>query len=136
MNKCIKSLQSARFILERGVINDSEGDDQPCVMDNMMQIKTIITYARPYEICLLYEDVGEEAPVSVPAKLLLILHDRFLQTEHKHQPGINIVTPFLLSMYIDRLEAYVIELVHLSSFEPHFIDWIERENRFSNYMIN
>ncbi|HUZ60294.1 MAG TPA: tagaturonate reductase [Hanamia sp.] len=99
-------------------------------------LKVIISNTSEVGIQLINDDIHQYPPVSFPGKLLAFLYERFIAFKGSKDSGFVIVPTELISENAKKLEAIVLELAHLNSLEPKFIEWIETNNYFCNSLVD
>jgi tagaturonate reductase len=99
-------------------------------------LKIIISNTTEAGIRLLNEDVSLYPPTSFPGKLLAFLYARFKAFQGDEESGFVIIPTELILDNGKKLEAIVLELAHLNSLEPEFIEWIEKCNFFCNSLVD
>jgi tagaturonate reductase len=99
-------------------------------------LKIIISNTTEAGIRMLTEDVSHYPPTSFPGKLLAFLYERFKVFNGNEESGFVIIPTELISDNAKKLEAIVLELAHLNSLEPEFIEWIEKCNFFCNSLVD
>jgi len=96
----------------------------------------IISNTTEAGIELVHDDIRRHPPVSYPGKLLAFLYERYKAFDGSRQCGMVIVPTELISDNGKKLESIVLELAHLNGLEENFIDWLERNNRFCNSLVD
>src|SRR6185437_1767652 len=99
-------------------------------------LKIIISNTTESGIRLMSDDISHYPPVSFPGKLLAFLYERFKLFNGDDQSGFVIIPTELILDNAKKLEAIVLELAHLNSLEPEFIEWIEKSNFFCNSLVD
>ncbi len=99
-------------------------------------LKIIISNTTEVGIQLVKEDILSYPPTSFPGKLLAILYERFKVFNGSKDSGLVMVPTELILDNGKILEAIVLELAHLNSLEPEFIEWIEKCNFFCNSLVD
>ncbi|HEY5368267.1 MAG TPA: tagaturonate reductase [Hanamia sp.] len=99
-------------------------------------IQIIISNTTEAGIKLVNEDVNGYPPVSFPGKLLAFLYERFKVFKGDEKRGFVIIPTELILENGKKLETIVLELAHLNSLEPEFIEWIEKCNFFCNSLVD
>ena len=99
-------------------------------------LKIIISNTTESGIRLVSDDISHYPPVSFPGKLLAFLYERFKVFNGDEQRGFVIIPTELILENGKKLEAIILELAHLNSLEPEFIEWIEKCNFFCNSLVD
>ncbi|HEY5390888.1 MAG TPA: tagaturonate reductase, partial [Hanamia sp.] len=99
-------------------------------------LKIIISNTTESGIRLMSDDISHYPPVSFPGKLLAFLYERFKVFNGDEHSGFVIIPTELILDNGKKLEAIVLELAHLNSLEPEFIEWIEKCNFFCNSLVD
>lgn len=99
-------------------------------------LKIIISNTTESGIRLVSDDISHYPPVSFPGKLLAFLYERFKVFNGDKDSGFVIIPTELILDNGKKLEAIVLELAHLNSLEPEFIEWIEKCNFFCNSLVD
>ena len=99
-------------------------------------LKIIISNTTESGIRLVSDDISHYPPVSFPGKLLAFLYERFKVFNGDEQSGFVIIPTELILENGKKLEAIILELAHLNSLEPEFIEWIEKCNFFCNSLVD
>lgn len=105
-----------------------------CAHNKEMNI--IISNTTEAGIRLVSDDINRNPPVSFPGKLLAFLYERFKAFKGDEHTGFVVIPTELISDNGKKLEAIVLELAHLNSLEPEFIDWVEKCNFFCNSLVD
>lgn len=100
------------------------------------ELKIIISNTTESGIRLISDDISHYPPVSFPGKLLAFLYERFKVFNGDEQSGFVIIPTELILDNGKKLESIVLELAHLNSLEPEFIEWIEKCNFFCNSLVD
>jgi len=105
-----------------------------CAHNPDMQI--VISNTTEVGIELVNEDIQQNPPVSFPGKLLSFLYERYKAFNGSEQSGMIIVPTELISDNGKKLESIVFELAHLNELDEGFIDWLDKNNRFCNSLVD
>ena len=147
--------QDGLFTLcERGIV-DGEKFEKNCINSSISRVmvaqtdwkqilelaknkdlQIIISNTTEMGIRLINEDLRLYPPTSFPGKLLAFLYERFKVFEGDEESGFVIIPTELILDNAKKLEAIVLELAHLNSLEPEFIEWIEKCNFFCNSLVD
>ena len=99
-------------------------------------LQVIISNTTEVGIQLIKDNVRKLPPISFPGKLLAILYARYKAFKGSEDSGLVIVPTELIVDNAKKLEAIVLELAHLNKLEPAFMDWLERNNKFCNSLVD
>ncbi len=147
--------QDGLFTLcERGIV-DGEKFEKNCINSSISRVmvaqtdwkqilelaknkdlQIIISNTTEMGIRLINEDLRLYPPTSFPGKLLAFLYERFKVFEGDEESGFVIIPTELILDNAKKLEDIVLELAHLNSLEPEFIEWIEKCNFFCNSLVD
>lgn len=81
-------------------------------------------------------DVFAQPPVSYPAKMLALLHERFKHFKGDPNKGLSIICCELIENNATILKEIVLELAHENSLSPDFIWWINTSCSFCNSLVD
>ena len=82
------------------------------------------------------DDIFSAPPVSFPGKLLAILYKRFQVFKGDAAKGLVIIPTELIIDNGKKLESIILELAHLNSVDPAFMDWLENHNHFCSSLVD
>lgn len=100
------------------------------------ELQIVISNTTEVGIQLVQDNISDTPPTSFPGKLLVFLYARFKAFGGSKESGLVIVPTELISDNGSKLEAIVIELAHRNGLESDFIDWLEKDNRFCNSLVD
>lgn len=80
-----------------------------------------------------YEDAP---PISFPAKMTRLLHERWRHFEGKPEFGWQMIACELIDHNGDTLREIVLRHAHEWGLEPDFIAWVEKDNAFYNTLVD
>ncbi|MBE5938438.1 MAG: tagaturonate reductase [Lachnospiraceae bacterium] len=78
------------------------------------------------------ESITDKPPKSFPAKLTVLLHERF----KAGLPGFIILACELIDNNADFLKKYVMQYAKLWKLSDEFVQWIENDNHFCNTLVD
>ncbi len=141
---CIRGLQNGKKV-EEDIINASvsrvlSASDEwhevlACASNPAMEV--VISNTTEVGIALLKDDKIDAAPPkSFPGKLLAFLYKRFQVFNGDPSKGLVIVPTELIVGNGEKLESILLELAHLNSVGPSFMDWLEKSNHFCNSLVD
>lgn len=141
---CIRGVEDGNKV-EENIINGAisrvlSASDQwqevlSCAENPQMEI--VISNTTEVGIVLHPEDrVDALPPISFPGKLLAFLYKRFLFFKADPSKGMVIVPTELIPQNGKKLESIVLELAHLNSLEPSFINWLKTSNHFCDSLVD
>src|SRR6185312_14188487 len=99
-------------------------------------LKIIISNTTESGIRVVSDDISHYPPASFAGKLLAFVYERFKVCNGDEQSGFVIIPTELKLETGKNLEAIVLELAHLHSLEPEFIEWIGKCNFFCNSLVD
>jgi tagaturonate reductase len=116
----------------------SAAQDWDAILDiaRSPHLQVIISNTTEVGIQLVKDNVRKLPPVSFPGKLLAILYARYKAFKGSEDSGLVIIPTELIVDNGKKLEAIVLELAHLNKLEPPFMDWLERNNKFCNSLVD
>ncbi len=79
---------------------------------------------------------SDTPPVSYPAKMTVILHERYKKFKGAQDKGLLILPVELIEKNGETLKKCVLKYAYEWNFEPDFINWIENANYFSNTLVD
>jgi len=98
-------------------------------------LQLIVSNTTEVGIQLVNESINQNPPVSFPAKVLAVLHERF-KTLGAVDSGLVIVATELIPDNGKKLGSIVLELAKFNNLENDFILWLQDENRFCNSLVD
>ena len=141
---CIRGVETDKKI-EENIINSSISrvlsaneqwnDVLQCAANPDLEI--ILSNTTEVGITLMPDDsIQSSPPVSFPGKLLAFLYKRFQIFNGDPAKGLIIIPTELIIDNGKKLESIVLELAHLNSVDPVFMDWLENNNHFCNSLVD
>ncbi|RZL48401.1 MAG: tagaturonate reductase [Pedobacter sp.] len=98
-------------------------------------LQLIVSNTTEVGIQLVNESIEQNPPVSFPAKVLAVLHERY-KALGANNSGLIIVATELIPENGKKLGAIVLELAHHNNLSADFICWLQDENKFCNSLVD
>lgn len=98
-------------------------------------LQIIVSNTTEVGIQLVNESVNQNPPVSFPAKVLAVLHERY-KALGAASTGLVIIATELIPDNGKKLGSIVIELARFNNLESDFILWLQNENKFCNSLVD
>lgn len=141
---CVNGIESGETVEER-IINSSisrvlTAKDQweqvlACARNENIQL--VISNTTEVGITYVEEKIrSNEAPVSFPAKLLAVLHERFLHFKGNKENGMVIIPTELIIGNGAKLRSIVLQLAEYNKFSREFTDWLVFSNDFCDSLVD
>ncbi len=99
-------------------------------------IRIIISNTTEVGIQLVEESINNFPPESFPAKLLAVLHARYVSVKHTAGGGFVIIATELIPDNAKQLKRIILQLAHFNNLGNDFIHWLETENIFCNSLVD
>ena len=80
--------------------------------------------------------LDDQPPATFPAKLTRFLYERFRHFDGAADKGCVIIPTELIADNATQLRRFILDYAELWSLEAGFIDWIKRDNRFCNTLVD
>lgn len=77
-----------------------------------------------------------QCPSSFPAKMVALLHKRFLHFEGAPEKGLTIIPCELINHNAETLKSIVLQYANDWDLGKEFIDWVEEHNSFHNTLVD
>lgn len=141
---CIRGLDNGKKV-EQNIINNSvsrvlsagEQWQEILACASNPDLKIVISNTTEVGISLKADDnITSIPPVSFPGKLLAILYKRFQIFNGDPARGLVIIPTELIIDNGKKLESIILELAHLNSVDPAFMDWLENHNHFCSSLVD
>lgn len=100
------------------------------------ELKLIVSNTTEVGIQLVRESVQQQPPFSFPAKLLSVLHERYLALGETEDAGLVIIATELIPENGKKLEAIIYELAAFNQLSDNFISWSKANNIFCNSLVD
>lgn len=98
-------------------------------------LKLIVSNTTEIGIQLVNENINQNPPLSFPAKILAVLHERFKTLSGKDS-GLVIIATELIPDNGKKLGSIVLELAKFNNLSEDFILWLQNENTFCNSLVD
>ncbi|RZK12283.1 MAG: tagaturonate reductase, partial [Flavobacterium sp.] len=98
-------------------------------------LEIIVSNTTEVGIQLVHESINQNPPVSFPAKVLAVLHERY-QSLGSTAAGLVIIATELIPENGTKLGSIVLELANYNKLSADFIAWLQSENRFCNSLVD
>jgi tagaturonate reductase len=119
------------------VISANENWDDVLECAGNPDLEIVVSNTTEVGISLKADDnIHSTPPVSFPAKLLAFLYKRFQIFKGDASKGMIIIPTELIIDNGKKLESIVLELAHLNSVDPLFMDWLENHNHFCSSLVD
>lgn len=139
---CIRGISNGEFVSENIISSAisrviSAHEDWNAILEiaKSKDLEIIVSNTTEVGIQLVQESIHQNPPVSFPAKVLAVLHERY-QTLGSSSTGLVIIATELIPENGKKLEAIVLELAHYNKLSADFISWLQSENRFCNSLVD
>ena len=99
-------------------------------------LEIVISNTTEVGIVYVEEKISGSAPASFPAKLLAVLHQRFLHFKGDREKGLIILPTELIDHNGDELKAIVNQLAQYNSLSQDFLFWLNNTNHFCNTLVD
>ncbi|RZK55244.1 MAG: tagaturonate reductase, partial [Pedobacter sp.] len=115
----------------------SANDDWNAIIEiaKSKDLTVIVSNTTEVGIQLVYESIDQNPPVSFPAKVLAVLHERF-KALGSGNSGLVIVATELIPDNGKKLGSIVLELAQFNNLSADFILWLQQENKFCNSLVD
>ncbi|HEX8334520.1 MAG TPA: tagaturonate reductase [Segetibacter sp.] len=141
---CIRGIENGKKVEENilnssvsRVISANENWEQVLECAGNPDLEIIVSNTTEVGINLKADDnIQSSPPVSFPGKLLSFLYKRFQLFNGDASKGVVIIPTELIIDNGKKLEAIVLELAHLNSVDPLFMDWLENHNHFCSSLVD
>ncbi|TCC91843.1 tagaturonate reductase [Pedobacter frigiditerrae] len=139
---CIRGIENGQLV-SRNIISSaisrviSANDDWNAILEiaKSKDLTVIVSNTTEVGIQLVNESINQNPPVSFPAKVLAVLHERF-KALGAVDSGLVIVATELIPDNGKKLGSIVVELARFNNLESDFILWLQDENRFCNSLVD
>lgn len=98
-------------------------------------LQIIVSNTTEVGIQLVNESINQNPPLSFPAKVLAVLHERY-KALGAASTGLVIIATELIPDNGKKLGSIVIELARFNNLESDFILWLQNENKFCNSLVD
>ncbi|RZL46844.1 MAG: tagaturonate reductase, partial [Pedobacter sp.] len=98
-------------------------------------LQIIVSNTTEVGIQLVNESIDQNPPLSFPAKVLAVLHERYKALGAKNT-GLVIIATELIPDNGKKLGSIVVELARFNNLESDFILWLQNENKFCNSLVD
>lgn len=139
---CIRGISNGAFVSENIISSAisrviSANEDWNAILEiaKSKDLEIIVSNTTEVGIQLVEESIHQNPPVSFPAKVLAVLHERY-QALGSAATGLVIIATELIPENGKKLEAIVLELAHYNQLSADFIAWLQSENRFCNSLVD
>ena len=90
------------------------------------------------EVGILYveEKISGSAPASFPAKLMAVLHQRFLHFKGDREKGLIILPTELIDHNAEQLKTILNQLAQYNELNQDFLVWLNQANHFCNTLVD
>lgn len=108
------------------------------VLDAVKQedLKIIISNTTEVGLQLVQESIHQSPPSSYPAKLLAVLHKRYVHFKGRPDAGMIVVPTELITENGDKLRKIVDELAVFNGLDPAFRKWLGESVYFCNSLVD
>ncbi|WP_316783607.1 tagaturonate reductase [Pedobacter frigiditerrae] len=115
----------------------SANDDWNAILEiaKSKDLSIIVSNTTEVGIQLVNESIDQNPPVSFPAKVLAVLHERF-KALGAINSGLVIVATELIPDNGKKLGSIVLELAKFNNLGDDFILWLQNENKFCNSLVD
>lgn len=139
---CIRGISNGGFVSENIISSAisrviSANEDWNAILEiaKSKDLEIIVSNTTEVGIQLVEESIHQNPPVSFPAKVLAVLHERF-QALGSTAAGLVIIATELIPENGKKLGSIVLELAKFNNLSEDFIFWVQSENRFCNSLVD
>jgi tagaturonate reductase len=139
---CIRGIENGESVSQNIISSAisrviSANDDWNAILEiaKSKDLTVIVSNTTEVGIQLVNESINQNPPVSFPAKVLAVLHQRFKALGAVNS-GLVIVATELIPDNGKKLGSIVVELARFNNLEADFILWLQDENKFCNSLVD
>ena len=140
---CIRGIENGQDV-EENIISSSISrvivaeKDWDVILDiaRNPELKLIVSNTTEVGIQLVEESIDQSPPASFPAKLLAVLHARYLAFEGSDGAGLAVVATELIPDNGKKLEEIVLKLAEFNSLDARFTAWVKDNVSFCNSLVD
>lgn len=139
---CIRGIENGQPVSQNIISSAisrviSANDDWNAILEiaKSTDLKIIVSNTTEVGIQLVNESINQNPPLSFPAKILAVLHERF-KTLGAKDSGLVIIATELIPDNGKKLASIVVELARFNKLESDFILWLQEENKFCNSLVD
>jgi len=139
---CVRGIENGEFVHQNiissaisRVISAEQDWDAILEIAKSAALRIIVSNTTEVGIQLVNENINQYPPVSFPAKVLAVLHQRFITLGAKDS-GLVIIATELIPDNGKKLGAIVLELAKFNNLGDDFISWLREENSFCNSLVD
>lgn len=139
---CIRGIQNGQPVSQNIISSAisrviSANDDWNAILEiaKSKDLQLIVSNTTEVGIQLVNESINQNPPLSFPAKVLAVLHQRY-KALGIEDSGLVIVATELIPDNGKKLGAFVLELAKFNKLENDFILWLQEENKFCNSLVD
>lgn len=99
-------------------------------------LEIVISNTTEVGIVYVEEKITGSVPTSFPAKLLAVLHQRFLHFKGDAEKGLIILPTELIDHNADQLKSIVNQLALYNTLSKDFLFWLANANHFCNTLVD
>ncbi len=100
------------------------------------ELKLVVSNTTEVGIQLVEESIDQSPPASFPAKLLAVLHARYLAFKGSADAGLAVVATELIPDNGKKLEEIVLKLAEFNALEADFVTWVQGNISFCNSLVD
>ena len=99
-------------------------------------LEIIISNTTEVGIVYVEEKISGSVPSSFPAKLLAVLHQRFLHFNGDNEKGLIILPTELIDHNAEQLNSIINQLAQYNELNKDFLVWLNQANHFCNTLVD
>ena len=99
-------------------------------------LEIIISNTTEVGIVYVEEKISGSVPSSFPAKLLVVLHHRFLHFNGDNEKGLIILPTELIDHNAEQLNSIINQLAQYNELSQEFLVWLNQANHFCNTLVD
>lgn len=140
---CVRGLENGRLVEENiissaisRVIVADQNWDAVLEIARSKDLKIIISNTTEVGIILVNESIAQYPPLSFPAKVLAVLHQRYEAFKGAKESGLVIIATELIPENGAKLRSIVLQLAEFNQLDDDFRNWLVTENKFCNSLVD
>ncbi len=140
---CVRGIENGQSVSENIISSAisrviAAEKDWQAILDIAKSAELQIVVSNTTEVGIQYieESISDNPPSSFPAKLLVVLYERFKAFNGDNNKGLVIVATELIPDNGTKLGEIVLKLAHYNKLEANFIAWLAQANTFCNSLVD
>jgi tagaturonate reductase len=140
---CIRGIENGKSVTENIISSAisrviAAENNWPAILQiaQSADLQLIVSNTTEVGIQLVKEKINQNPPQSFPAKVLAVLHQRFVAFNGVATAGLVIIATELIPDNGKKLASILLELAHFNELSQEFINWLQEHNRFCNSLVD